>query len=436
MENSRRNFIKKSTLGVAGITMGGMGMDARSYQRIRGANERINVAVIGLGRRLYLAGCAEGVVRKESNTRLVYLCDVMESQRTKAAERFSKLINYRPALENDVRRIYADKNVDALIDLTPDHWHAPGACYALQAGKHVYVEKPSSHNPREGELLIAFQKKYGHVVQVGNQGSSVPEIESIIREIHNGVIGVPYKAIAFYSNGRGEVPVPRRAAVPAGLDWDLFQGPAPRREYTDDTWNYNWHWYGWTYGTGEAGNNAIHRLDFARRAMQVEFPERVDSCGGKYHFTDDGWTMYDTLDASILFPGNKVIKIDSKSRNRYLTYGSATGTVIFGSEGSVLVTGSGYQLFDRNGRMVREDSSDENATILHMTNFYDSIRGKATPNSPVEDAEKSTLYCHLANISYRIGRGFDVDCRNGKALDRDALKLWSREYEPGWEPEL
>jgi predicted dehydrogenase len=436
MKNSRRTFIKKSAIGTAAITMGGMGLNAQSYRRIIGANERINVAVVGLGRRLYLAGCVEGVVRKESNTRLVYLCDVMENQRTKAAERFSQLVDYRPALENDVRKIFADKNVDALFNFTPDHWHTPGTCYALQAGKHVYVEKPSSHNPREGEILIAFQKKYGHVVQVGNQGSSVSETAAAIKEIHNGIIGVPYKAIAFYSNVRGEVPLPRRAPVPDGLDWGLFQGPAPRQEYMHDTWDYNWHWYGWTYGTGEAGNNAIHRLDFARRAMQVDFPERVDSCGGKYHFPDDGWTMYDTLDASLVFPGNKIIKIDSKSRNRYPTYGSAVGTIIYGTEGSMLFTGQGYRQFDRNGRLVSEGSSDTNATISHMTNFYDSIRGKATPNSPVEDAEKSTLYCHLANISYRIGRGFDVDCRNGQALDRDALKLWSREYEPGWEPKI
>ncbi len=155
--NSRRNFIKKSALGAAGITIGGVGMSARDYGKIIGANDRLNVAIVGLGRRL--GGFIEPIARKASNVRLLYLCDVMESQRERAAERFSKNIDYVPLLENDVRRIYEDKRVDAIIDLTPDHWHAPGTCYAVKAGKHVYVEKPCSHNPREGELLCRIAKE-------------------------------------------------------------------------------------------------------------------------------------------------------------------------------------------------------------------------------------------------------------------------------------
>jgi predicted dehydrogenase len=436
MNESRRSFIRKTLVGTTGITIGGAGMSAQSHRRIIGANDRINIAIAGLGRRLYMSPLMETMAMKESNVRLLYLCDVMESQRVQAAGEFSKLLDYRPALENDVRRIYQDQQVDAIIDLTPDHWHAPGSCYALQAGKHVYVEKPSSHNPREGELLVAFQKKYNRLVQVGNQGSSATSIQKIIKEIHNGVIGVPYKAIAFYSSGRNEVPVPRRAQVPAGLDWELWQGPAPRQEYMHNTWDYDWHWYGWTHSTGEIGNNGIHRLDFARRAMQVGYPERVDVVSGKYHFPGDGWSMYDTMDATFVFPGNKVIKCDSKSRNNYHTYGGANGTIIFGSEGTVLIMGQGYKHFDRNGRLLSEESSDVNATTLHFWNFFNSIRGREVLNSPVDDAETTTLYCHLANISSRIGRGFDVNPHNGQALDRDALKLWGREYEPGWKPEI
>lgn len=437
MENSRRTFIRKTALGAAGMTIGGMGMSAKSYSRVIGANDKINLAIIGLGRRFYMPALIETITNKDNNVHLQYLCDVMESQRTKAAARFAKVLDYKPLLENDIRKIHDDKSVDAVVHLTPDHWHAPGACYAMQAGKHVYLEKPSSHNPREGELVVAFQKKYNKVVQVGNQGSSAPKINEIISEIHNGVIGEAYKAVAFYSNGRGEVPVLTKRPVPAGLDWDLFQGPAPRQEYMHDIWDYNWHWYGWKWGTGEIGNNGIHRLDFARRAMKLEYPERVDVAGGKYHYKDDGWTMYDTIDATLVFPGNKIIKIDSKSRNRYLTYGSTTGTVIYGSEGTAVISGQGYKLFDLRGQLLREEEGDKSdPTELHFVNFFNAIRGKEQVNSPIWEAEKSTLWCHLANISYRIGKGFDVNCQNGQALDRDALKLWSREYEPGWEPKL
>ena len=445
MKNSRRSFIKKSAIGMAGLTIGGMGMSARSYEKIIGANDRINVAIVGLGRRL--GAFPPPIARKESNVQLLYLCDVMERQRTNAARSFSGVLDYVPALENDVRRIYEDKRVDAIIEATPDHWHTPGTCYAVQAGKHVYVEKPCSHNPREGELLVAFQKKYGKVIQMGSQQRSAPESIEIVNDIHNGAIGVPYKAIAFYSNARGEVPLPVRAPVPQGLDWELFQGPAPRQEYMHDTWDYNWHWYGWTWGTAETGNNAVHELDIARWALQVDFPERVDVAAGKFHYPDDGWTMYDTMDATWLFPGNKIIKWDGKSRNSYQTYGSDRGTIIYGSEGSVFVNRDGYRLYDRRGNLVRERLSggDEGGTALggggdmstlHVVNFFDAIRGKAAQRSPIDEGVISTHMGHLANIASRIGKGFDVNSENGQALDREALKLWSREYEPGWEPKL
>ena len=445
MHESRRSFIKKSALGVAGMTIGGAGLSARSYSNIIGANDRLNVAIIGLGRRL--GAFTEPVSMKGSNVNVAYLCDVMEGQRTKAAERFSKLLDYKPALENDVRRIYDDKKVDAIIEATPDHWHAPGTCYAVQAGKNVYVEKPCSHNPWEGEMLVEFQKKYGKVIQMGNQQRSSLESIEIVNDIHNGVIGVPYKAVAFYSNARGESPVPSKAPVPQGLDWELFQGPAPRQEYMHDTWNYNWHWYGWTWGTSETGNNAVHELDIARWALKGDFPERVDVSSGKFHFPNDGWTMYDTMDATFRFPGNKIIKWDGKSRNAYSTYGSDRGTIIYGSDGSVFVNRGGYRLYDRRGSLVRERQSggDEGGTALggggsmstmHVVNFFDTIRGKATLKSPIDEGVKSTHLGHLANISSRIGKGFDVNSENGQALDRDALKLWKREYEPGWEPKL
>jgi predicted dehydrogenase len=445
MSVSRRSFIKKSAFGAAGMTIGGMGMSARSYGNVIGANDRLNLAIVGLGRRL--GAFPEPIAMKESNVRLLYLCDVMESQRTKAAQRFSNVLDYSPALENDVRKIYNDKRVDAIIEATPDHWHAPGTCYAVQAGKHVYVEKPCSHNPREGELLVEFQKKYGKVIQMGNQQRSALESIEIINEIHNGVIGVPYKAIAFYSSARGEVPIPKKAPVPRGLDWDLFQGPAPRQEYMHDTWDYNWHWYGWTWGTAESGNNAVHELDIARWALQADFPERVDVASGKFHFHNDGWSVYDTIDATWVFPGNKIIKWDGKSRSGHSTYGAGRGTIIFGSDGSVYVDRGGYKLFDRGGKLIRERKSggDEggmalggggNMSTMHVVNFFDAIRGKAIQKSPIDEGAKSTLMGHLANISSRIGKGFDVNSKNGQALDRDALKLWSREYEPGWEPKL
>lgn len=444
--NTRRDFIKKAALGTAGLTIGGMapGFSPKSYAKIMGANERINVAIVGLGRRL--GAYYQPVSLKSSNVELVYLCDVMQSQRESAVGKWSKYIDYKPKLENDVRKVMADKSVDAMFIATPDHWHAPGAWMSMQAGKHVYVEKPCSHNPREGEILVACQKKYNKVVQMGNQQRSAPESIDIIGQIHNGVIGTPFKAVAFYNSVRGEVPLQKKAPAPTGLDWELFQGPAPRREYTADTWDYNWHWYGWTYGTAESGNNATHELDVARWALKGEFPEHVQVEAAKRFFPNDGWEMYDTMDATFRFPGDKIIKWDGHSRDGYKTYGSDRGTVIYGTEGSVYVDRNGYRLYDRAGKLTKERKSGGNEagtalggggdmTTLHVVNFFDTIRGTAKQqSSPIDEGAKSTLMCHLANIAYRTNKPLDIDTQNGHIKDKEAMKLWSREYAKGWEP--
>jgi predicted dehydrogenase len=446
MSANRREFLKKVTAGAAGIAVGGsaMGMSAKSYSRIIGANEKLFIAIAGLGRRL--GAFYEPVAKKEANVELVYLCDVMEKQRDRALKNFSKHITYKPKPENDIRKVIDDPKVDVLINATPDHWHAPGSVMAMKGGKHVYVEKPCSHNMFENEILVDAAKKFSKVVQMGNQQRSSDHTIEIINEIHNGIIGVPYRAVAFYLNKRGEVPVQKPAPVPAGLDWELFQGPAPRRAYTEETWDYNWHWYGWDYGTGETGNNATHELDVARWALQVDLPLHVDVEAGKRHFFNDGWEMYDTMDATFRFAGDKIIKWDGRSRSGHDTYGVGDrGTIVFGSEGTVFVDRGKYILYDRGGKIVKDNksASSEAGTALggggdmttgHVINFFETIRGKAKLTAPIDDASISMAMVHYSNIAYRIGKGFDIDDKTGRMFDREAMKLWGREYEPGWEP--
>lgn len=448
MSSNRRDFLKKMSAGAAGVAVGGtaMGMSAKSYGKIIGANDKLNVAIMGLGRRC--GAFSAPIARKESNVELLYLCDVMEHQRQNAAKRFGKALGYQPKLENDFRKIIDDKQVDCIINATPDHWHTPGAVMAMQGGKHVYVEKPCSHNMDENEMIVTAAKKYNKVVQMGNQQRSSHHTIEIIKDIHNGVIGVPYRAVAFYVNKRGEVPVQKKAAVPTGLDWEIWQGPAIHREYTEETWNYNWHWYGWNYGTGEAGNNATHELDVARWALQVAYPNNVHVEAGKRHFFDDGWEMYDTMDATFKFDNEKVIKWDGHSRNAYDTYGhGGRGTLIYGSEGTVFVDRNKYILYDRAGKVVRQSTSGskEAGTALggggdmsttHVVNWFDGIRGKGTLNSHIAEGAISQSMVHYANVAYRIGRGFDVCTKSGIMYDRDAMKLWGREYDPNWAPKI
>ncbi|PCJ96508.1 MAG: dehydrogenase [Flavobacteriaceae bacterium] len=447
MDSNRRGFLKKATAGAVGIGLSSSvnAMSASSYSNIIGSNDRINLAIQGLGRRY--SAYIGAIANKKNNVRLLYLCDVLKSQRDKAAANFGKAINYKPQLENDIHKIFDDKDVDAIFMATPDHWHTPGACMAMKAGKHVYLEKPCSHNGRENELVVAFQQKYNKMVQMGNQQRSSVETTSLMKDIHNGAIGEVYKAIAFYTNGRGEVPVPTKAAPPEGLDWDLFQGPAPRKDYMHNTWNYNWHWYGWDYGTAEMGNNATHELDIARWAMDVEYPEHVDVISGKHHFVNDGWEMYDTMEATFRYSNNRVIQWDGSSRSNYNKYGKGRGTLIYGSLGSVMVDRGGYEMFDLSGKLIKDSKSASqeggvalggggNLSTRHAVNFFGAIRGKEALTSPIEQGALSQSLTHYANISSRIGKSFDVDQTTGRIFDRDAMKLWSRTYEPGWEPIL
>ena len=442
MISNRRDFIKKTISGAAGLVLSSSitGISAKSYRRILGANDRLNVAIVGLGRRL--DAFYEPIARKESNVNLVYLCDVMQSQRERALRNFSKHIDYKPKLENDIRKIIDDPKVDVLINATPDHWHTPGSILGIKGGKHIYVEKPCSHNMYENNLLVEAAKKYGKVVQMGVQQRSSDHTIEIINEIHNGIIGDPYKAVAFFTSARGEVPNQQKVPVPLGLDWELFQGPAPRRKYTSETWDYNWHWYGWDFGTAEAGNNGTHEFDVARWALQVDYPLDVNVQAEKRYFLNDGWEMYDTMDVTFNFPKDKIIQWDGKSRNGYRTYGHERGTIIYGSEGTAFIDRNEYILYDRSGKVVknRKSTSVEAGNVLggggdmttaHVMNFFNGIRGKNKLTAPIEQGAITQALVHYANVAYRIGKGFEIDVKTGKMYDRDAMKLWSRDYEGG-----
>ena len=444
---TRRKFITRSVLASAAVAIptSAMAMPAKSYRRIIGANDRVNVAIAGLGRRV--GAFYEPIAMKRANVQLVYLCDVMKSQRDRALKNFSQHADHQPKLENDIRKVIEDKNVDVLINATPDHWHAPGSIMAIKAGKHVYVEKPCSNTMEENEMLIAAAKKYDKVVQMGNQQRSSSHTIELINDIHAGAIGKPYKAVAFYVNSRGAVPLQRPAEIPQGLDWELWQGPAVHRDYTSETWDYNWHWYGWNYGTAEAGNNGTHELDIARWALQVDYPLHARVEAGKRQFEEDGWEMYDSMEATFNFPDDKIIQWDGKSRNAYNIYGAGRGTIIYGSKGAAFVDRGRYEMTDLGGKVIKEKraGSNESGTDLggggdtstaHMINFFNAIRGTEKLQAPIDDAAISNAMVHYINMAYRTGKDFAIDEKTGRIFDRDAMKLWGRAYEKGWEPTL
>ncbi len=416
---------------------------AKSYSQIMGSNDRLNFAVIGLNSRAYAH--LASLKANKSKARISHVCDVESNILAKFAAATQRDMGEAPATERDFRKILALKEVDAITIATPDHWHAPMAIAGVQAGKHVYVEKPCSHNPAEGALLVEVQKKYKKLVQMGTQRRSSPMYIELMDKIHGGLVGRAYNAKAWYSNTRKSIGTGKFAPVPSTLDWDLWQGPAPRQAYTDNVQPYNWHWFQ-KWGTGEALNNGTHEVDVARWALGVDLPTRVTAAGGRYHFKDD-WQFYDTIATSFAYD-DKVVSWESDSCNGMKTYGRDRGVVVTGTEGSVVVDTGGYEIYDLKGKKRDEHmvgkaaaSSDltgaDSMTDAHFANFIAAIQTGEKLHQPVESGNVSVTMLQLSNIAWNVNRELKLDPATGHILDeKEAMKQWGREYEKGWAPHL
>ena len=282
---SRRTFVGQAATSAAGLAIASTAsFTAKSYAQITGSNERVHFAVIGLNSRAYAHLSSLQANRKDA--RITHVCDVDSTILDKFTAATTKSMGDAPIADKDFRKILAAKDVDVITIATPDHWHAPMAILGLQAGKHVYVEKPCSHNPQEGVWLIEAQRKTGKLCQMGSQQRSSPHTIEIVNKIHAGDIGRAYWAETWYTNRRKPIGIGTVVPVPATLDWDLWQGPAPRQDYRSNVHPYNWHWFT-TWGTGETLNNGTHEVDVARWALGVENPTRVTAAGGRYAAKDD-----------------------------------------------------------------------------------------------------------------------------------------------------
>jgi predicted dehydrogenase len=437
---TRREFLDTFAVGAAGLAIGST---AKSYGQILGSNDRLNFAVIGVRSRAYAHLSA--LKANKAAARISHVCDVDSNTLQKFAADTGREMGETPATDKDFRNILKLKEVDAITIAAPDHWHAPMAIAGLQAGKHVYVEKPCSHNPAEGALLVAAQQKYGKQVQMGTQQRSSPHTIEIVDKIHNGLIGRAYYAKAWYSNIRKSIGVGQAAPVPPQLDWDLFQGPAPRQAYKDNFQPYNWHWFK-IWGTGETLNNGTHEVDVCRWALGVDFPNRITSSGGRYHFQDD-WQFYDTLVTSFEYD-DKLISWEGKCCEGMKIYGRDRGSVIMGTTGSVLVDRGGYEVYDLKGNKTsefkagKESSSGDlvgadSMTDLHFANFIAGVRTGEKLHAPVAVGNVAVTMLQLSNVAWEMNRELHLDPADGKIKkDAEAMKLWGRDYESGWAPHL
>lgn len=440
---TRRNFIKKTTAGTAAMTLGGIVLPTSSYATILGANDQINCAVIGIRSR----GKAHvKAIHSDANAKILYSCDVDDVILEEHNAWCQKNIGYVPKVEKDFRKVLEDKNVDAVFIATPEHWHAPMAIMAMRAGKHVYIEKPCSHNPHENVLLVEAQKKYGKKVQMGNQQRSAVTSIKAIEDIRNGIIGNVYKGEAYYSNNRGSIGKGKEIAVPKTLDWELWQGPAVREAYRDNIHPYNWHWFR-NWGTGEMHNNGTHEVDICRWALGVDLPESVTSFGGKYAYDDD-WEFVDNQQVTFKFSDNKFITWTGHSRGLIKPEQPGRGITIYGSKGTIMLSRNFYKLFDLGGELIKEEKeSSASATtntrgeggldVNHVGNFFDAIRKDTTLQAEIKDASISTMLCHLGNMAQDAGETIKIDPATGKVLNNEkVMRNWKREYAQGWEPKL
>src|SRR6185503_8118428 len=395
-QQNRRDFVKRSTVFSFGLAA------APLVSRVRAADspgEKLRVGVMGLGRGMGHVKALQGL----ANVEVAYLADIDDARLAIGQKAFADK-EKSPKGVKDFRRILDDKNVDAIFIAAPNFWHTPAAVLACSAGKHVYVEKPGSHNARESEMIVAAARKHKRVVMMGNQRRSSPAIQEAVQKLHEGVLGKVLYARCWYDNARASIGRGKQVPVPANLDYSVWQGPAPERPYVDNVVHYNWHWR-WHWGGGELANNGIHYLDVARWGLGVELPTRITCNGGRYHYDDDQETP-DTTIATFHF-GDKGIMWDGSSCNpRKIEKHPAV--TWYGEKGMMTQEGNGYKIFDDAGKQIGEGNGPGGDTV-HMGNFLDAVRGKAKPNSEIEVGQTSTMLCHLGNIAYRTGHTINFD---------------------------
>ena len=414
-----------------------MALTAAQAARVMGANDRIQAAIIGLG------GRGQDHIKTYltlPEADLAALCDVNQAALERSQAVVERAGKPKPKGYADMREVFADKRIDAVSMPLPNHWHALSTIWACQAGKDVYVEKPACHNVFEGLKMIEAARKYQRMVQIGSQGRSSPSLQKGVKLLHEGVIGKVYMAKGLCFNRRRSIGHTPEGPVPAGLDWDKFLGPAPMRQYSENRFKYNWHWF-WDTGNGDIGNQGAHQIDIARWGLGRGMPKAVVSTGGKYIYQDDQETantqiaMFDYGDAELVF---EVRGLPTGSEGNIAQSGNTVGDLFYGSEGWVANGRSGFQVYKgEKSEKAMDETAERSAegaiggNARHFRNFFQAIRSRNFKdlNADVEIGVLSACLVHIANISYRLGRKLPFDEKTMTFPgDREANRMLTRQY--------
>lgn len=428
----RRDFIKKSVVGTSALAIGGMGFSSKSYAAIIGANDRINLGQIGVRNQGTVHINSWCGLKDSHNVRVKTICDTDEALWPKALKTISDKSGVKALTEWDMRKVFEDKEIDAVSIVIPNHWHALATIWALQAGKHVYVEKPCSHNIWEGRKMVEAARKYDKRVQCGLNNRSSKNVRDAIQFIHDGGIGEVFMARALCFKARDSYGYAKDGTPSATFHYDRWLGPAPWRPYNEKRSHYAWHWY-WDTGNGDTGNTGPHQLDLARWGMNKnEHPVTIYSTGGLYGLKlepseadnkpynvygdvnayGDGKTTQETPNTQTVaykYADGKMLEFEVRGRftNHEGSDGKEVGNLFYGSEGWLEINGGMWRAFKGRGRTQFAGSKPgEGRDGNHWANFIDALRTNKSEdlNGEINDGFYSTCLPHLANISYRVGR--------------------------------
>jgi predicted dehydrogenase len=385
-------------------------------------SDTVRVAIIGMGSR------GTQLMRAFAEVAAVEIGAVVDPDGKRAEEAAGWVLQKtgkRARVESDMRRVFDDKTIDAVLVATTNHWHALTALWAMQAGKDVYVEKPVSHNFFEGQKLVEAGRKYNRIVQGGTQRRSDGRFRKAVELLHQGAIGDIYLAKWFFPGNRDSIGVKPTEAPPSWLNWDLWLGPAPEQPYHGNLVHYNWHWF-WDFGNGELGNNGIHLVDISRWGMKKELPVKIHSWGGRYGYQDQGQTP-NTQNVTWQYADGTAIV----GEIRGLYTAEPLSWDFFGTKGHLHIFGDGkFQIVLERNKQA-EPPVEGTKWASHYANFIEAVRtrNRALLNAEINETHLSTALCHLGNIAWRMGRELRFDPGAGKFVnDAEADKLLRRTY--------
>lgn len=410
---------------------------AAAAQRVMGANERVNLVQVGIGGRgrdhINNYTALPGLVN------VMGVCDVNQAGRERGSAQVTKAGGAKPREYDNMKKVFADKDVDAVSMATPNHWHALGMIWACEAGKDVYIEKPASHNIYEGQRMVEVARRTKRMVQVGSQSRTTDFKMQAMKMLHEGIIGEIYLAKAFcYKRRKSIGRAPELDSPPPGVDWDQFLGPAPMRKFTQLRFAYNWHWF-WDTGNGDIGNQGVHEMDIARWGLKVDWPKSVVSTGGKFVYEDDQETP-NTQFATFDYGGGKQLQFEVRGLPSgpewpLLKHGANTiGNIFYGADGILAVDAHGYKIYKGEELTLSADFKPTGQTWdtrPHMENFLKAVKSRNHKDltAEIEIGAISAGLCHLANISYRTGKKLEFNSAKMNFVNApDADKMLTRDY--------